>query len=458
MTAVCRFAPSPTGSLHVGGARTALFNWAFTRHVGGQFRLRIEDTDRSRSSAVHEQSISDALAWLGLQVDGEVVRQSERGELYESKVMQLVEEGHAYRCYTTPAELDELRASQEARGEKPRYDRRWRTRRDYPSDRNYCIRFATPLSGVCVIKDWIRGTVEMANAELDDPVIMRMDQTPTYNFAAAVDDIEMGVTHVIRGEDHLTNTLRQVHIHTALGGTLPSFAHLPLILGRKADASGEVVYERLSKRNMAVDIEHYRAAGYLPEALVNYLAQLGWTQPDTEIYLPADLVREFDLHKVNRSAARFDLERLRWVNQQHMRLLPPAQLAKRAQLQVPDQAVTIACEKAANLVELRAELHWLTAPSDLDGTLQGQVAADNKDAFILLCHALGDLMPFTPAAIKDLIRSLAKEHNLKFPRLGMPLRIALTGRDQSPDIAQVAGILGPEECRQRLATVLALLH
>lgn len=459
MTTVCRFAPSPTGLLHVGGARTALFNWAFARHVGGQFLLRIEDTDRERSTAANEEAIIAALDWLQLQPDGEIVRQSTRTERYRTCAQQLLEEGKAYRCFATPAELDELRAEQEARGEKPRYDRRWRERTDHPSDQPYCIRFATSLAGETKLSDLVRGTVTMANGELDDLVILRADGTATYNFAAVVDDINMGITHVIRGEDHLTNTVRQVQIHQALTQTLPEFAHLPLILGRKFDeagkpasnADGEPIYERLSKRNLAVDVDHYRQAGYLPEGLVNYLAQLGWTQPDTEIYTPAELAAVFELTKVNNSPARFNLERLRWINQQHLRRIDPSVLAALTGIDAPSEAFVIASEKAHTIVEIQEDLAWLQPLAHVPEDLGGQLRDDNQAAFTQLCNQLAALSEFTAEVIKGEIKACCKQHNLGFARLGMPLRVALTGKEQSPDVAHVAQLLGQDETTRRLS-------
>lgn len=462
--AVCRFAPSPTGLLHVGGARTALFNWAFARHAGGRFLLRMEDTDRERSTAANERSIAEALGWLGLNPDGEPVRQSERGDLYRERAERLLGEGLAYRCYATPEELDELRREQEKRGIKPMYDRRWRDRTDRPEGKEHCLRFATPLEGSSELDDLIRGRVTVANSELDDPVILRADGSATYNFAAAVDDGEMGITHVIRGEDHLTNTLRQMHIHRALGNALPSFAHLPLILGRKVaddgteavNEQGEPAYERLSKRNMAVDVDHYRREGFLPQAMVNYLAQLGWTQPDAEVYTPEDLVREFDLSRVNRSAARFDLERLLWINREHMRLAGPERLAELAGTDAPARAVGIASEKSRTLNDLREELQWLGEPGDdMPSLLSGQLGEDNLEAFIALCGSLSGLDSVDAKAVKAQVREACKSGGLKFPRLGMPLRVALTGRLQSPDIGDVAEILGADECRRRLAAAAA---
>ena len=459
----CRFAPSPTGHLHLGSMRTSLFNWAFARHNKGTFLLRIEDTDRIRSSAEYEQSIIDSLAWLNMKPDGKVVYQSKRGKLYQSLAMQLLEEKKAYRCYATPEELEIMRKEQEARGEKPMYDRRWRDRTDHPKDKPCCIRFATPISGVCEIDDLVRGKVRMDNQELDDPVILREDGSVTYNFAAAVDDGEMSITHVIRGEDHLTNTVRQVHIHNALGNAVPSFAHLPLILGRsmaadgtpKLDEKGNPIFERLSKRNLAIDVNHYRDEGYLPDAMVNYLSQLGWTHPSTEVYGPDELVSEFAITKVNKSAARFDPERLRWINWQHMRKADPTMLAKMAGVKASPQAVGMATEKAHTLVELKEELSWVKRPKLVDKDLLGHLGKDNRDAFIELCALIGKMDGVDASTLKKLIKDCCKRHGLGFAKLGMPLRVALTGKEQSPDIAEIAEVLGAKECRARLDEALA---
>ena len=462
---VCRFAPSPTGRLHIGGARTALFNWAWARHNQGKFLLRIEDTDRQRSLPEHEKAIIEAMDWLGLDLDGEIIRQSERDKIYQAAIERLMEEGKVYRCYTTPEELDKLRQEQMQRGEKPKYDRRWRdkTEKDWPQGESYCLRFATPVDGACAIEDAIRGTVSVANKEFDDPVIWRADGSPTYNLAAVVDDGEMGITDVIRGDDHLTNTMRQVHIHEALGQKVPRFAHLPLILGRRLDEKGEPVkldngewaYERLSKRNMAVDVNDYRDDGFMREAMVNYLAQLGWTQPGQEIYNAEELIAAFDIGKVHKSAARFDLERLLWINQQHLRAMPVEQVADQvSELKASPEAIAIGLEKARTLKELRSELFWLQPPAAIEPTLQGHLGAANRAAFLDLAEKLKELPDFNPDAIKQVIKACCSEHGLKFPKLGMPLRVSLTGRDKSPDVAVVASILGQEACRKRLDNVL----
>ena len=461
----CRFAPSPTGKLHLGGARTALFNWAFARHNNGKFLLRIEDTDQERSKPEFEDSILQALDWLGMKYDDEIVRQSTRLSAYQEIAQQLLDDGLAYRCYATAEELDQLRKEQIARKEKPRYDRRWRERTDYPANQEYCIRFKTPIDGECQITDLIRNKVTVPNKEFDDPVILRADKTATYNFAAVVDDAYMKITHVIRGEDHLTNTLRQVHIHQALNHDIPIFAHLPLIMGRKLDEDGnpikkddEFVYERLSKRNMVVDVDQYRSDGFIPAGMINYLAQLGWTQPNTEIYTADELIQEFDLSKVNKSAARFDLDRLRWINQKHMQTMSPEKIANDFNIIAPIEAIAVAMEKAKTINEIKDDLFWLVKPNNLEASLLGHLTNENKSTFVELINEINSLKEFTKENIKGLIKTKCKENNLKFPQLGMPLRVSLTGKEQSPDVAFMAQTLGPEEVKERLAVVLNLIN
>ena len=467
---VCRFAPSPTGRLHIGGARTALFNWAWARHNQGKFLLRIEDTDRQRSLPEHEKAIIEAMDWLGLDRDGEIIRQSDRGKIYRDVILRLLEEGKVYRCFMTSSELDALRKEQIRKGIKPKYDRRWRdvAEKDWPKDGLFCIRFATPLEGYCTIEDAIHGKVSVANKEFDDPVIWRADNSPTYNLAAVVDDGEMGITDVIRGDDHLTNTMRQIHIHEALGQKVPRFAHLPMILGRRLDEKGEPVkldngewaYERLSKRNMAVDVNQYRDEGFMREAMINYLAQLGWTQPGQEIYSAEELIAAFDIGKVHKSAARFDLERLLWINQQHLRAMPAAEVAAQVpELDASQEAIAIGLEKARTLRELRNELFWLHQPAidDIKKMLPNHLGEVNRAAFLHLAEKLKELPDFKPEAIKQVIKACCSEHGLKFPKLGMPLRVSLTGREKSPDVAVVASILGQEACRARLGNALSVL-
>jgi glutamyl-tRNA synthetase len=323
-----RFAPSPTGYLHIGGARTALFSWAYARNHGGQFILRIEDTDLERSTEASVRAILDAMRWLGLDWDEGPFFQMKRLSRYKEVAEMLISQGKAYRCWATREELDAMRERQRARGEKPRYDGRWRPERAKaaglvpPADRPPVVRFRNPDDGEVSFNDLIKGPITIGNAELDDLVLLRSDGVPTYNFGVVVDDLDMNISHVIRGDDHVNNTPRQVNIFRALGAELPKFAHVPMILG----ADGE----RLSKRHGAVSVMQYREDGYLPEALVNYLARLGWSHGNDEVFSKDQLVEWFDLAHVSQSPARFDPEKLRWLNHQYLRRRSDADLAKLA--------------------------------------------------------------------------------------------------------------------------------
>ena len=460
-----RFAPSPTGNLHLGGARTALYCWAHARRNGGQFLLRIEDTDRARSRPEFERSIIEGLDWLGLQADEPPLRQSQRSQHYRAAAERLLEQGSAYRCYATVAELEALRAEQVARGEKPRYDRRWRDRRDWPAGREYVLRFATPLDGSAVIDDVIRGQVRVANSELDDPVILRADGSPTYNFACVVDDADCGITDVIRGEDHLSNSLRQLHMAAALGAGAVRYAHLPLIMAAAVDADGQLrrdadgalIYEKMSKRNCAVDIASWRRDGYLPEAVVNYLAQLGWTNPQREVYGAGELAESFELARVHKSAARFDPERLRWLNRQHMRSRPPEEIGRLAGVSAPAAAVEIACEQAHTLAELADELAYFPEVAIPNDAFCKHAEEGSRDALGKLAARLAELEPFDAETIRAAVKGCCKDHGLKFRQLAMPLRAALTGREKTPDICLIASLLERDEVASRLRRALESL-
>src|SRR3989442_9686820 len=315
-----RFAPSPTGYLHIGGARTALFSWAYARKHDGKFILRIEDTDLERSTEASVQAILDGMRWLGLDWDEGPFHQMQRLPRYHEVAEQLLRDGKAYRCYCTKEELEQMRAAQRARGEKPRYDGRWRdSKAPPPPGVTPVVRFKNPLDGEVTFHDLVKGPITISNAELDDLVLLREDGVPTYNFGVVVDDLDMKITHVIRGDDHVNNTPRQINIFNALGAELPKFAHVPMILG----ADGE----RLSKRHGAVSVMQYPEDGYLPEALVNYLARLGWSHGDEEMFTVEQFLQWFDLAHISRSAAQFNPEKLRWLNHQYLRLRPDADLA-----------------------------------------------------------------------------------------------------------------------------------
>ena len=329
MSLVTRFAPSPTGYLHVGGARTALFSWLYAKKKGGKFILRIEDTDLERSTQESVDAILEGMNWLGLDYDEGPYYQTKRFDLYKEVVAQLVADGKAYKCFCTVEEVDAMREAQAAAGEKPRYNGMWRDRTDHPTDKPFVIRFKNPQSGTVVIDDLIKGRIEIANSELDDLIIARSDGTPTYNLTVVVDDWKMGITHVIRGDDHVNNTPRQMNILAALGADIPKYAHVPMILGDDG--------KRLSKRHGAVGVMQYRDNGFLPEALLNYLVRLGWSHGDQEIFSKDELVQLFDLDSCNRAPSAFNTDKLIWLNQHYMKTLSPDYVAKHLAWHVADQ-------------------------------------------------------------------------------------------------------------------------
>ncbi len=451
-----RFAPSPTGYLHIGGARTALYSWACARQRGGDFILRIEDTDPERSTREACQAITDSLDWLGLGYDGPHY-QSENAGRHRELASRLLDEGQAYRCYMTPDELDSLRSEMIARKEKPRYDRRWRDSSDVPTKGvDPVIRFKMPLEGVTVIRDLVRGDISIDNAEQDDPVILRADGSPTYNFACGVDDMDMGITHVVRGEDHISNTPKQIHVIKALGGTVPQYAHLPLILAQAVDGHGAFVtdesgnprYERMSKRNGAVDVMQYRRDGFLPEGVINYLACLGWAPGEREIFDMGEFAERFRIEDVNLAAARFDSGKLRWVNNQHMRRIGPSRLAAMTSVPVSEDVIAMFFERAHTLHELEAESRYFRErPPQVDIRFANESV---REVFVSFVNSLNEVSSWDSSSVKALIKRSAKEGGIGFKEIGMPLRLALTGSRETPDISEVAGILGREESLARL--------
>jgi glutamyl-tRNA synthetase len=451
MTIRTRFAPSPTGFLHIGGARTALFSRAYARRHGGAFVLRIEDTDLERSTQVSVQAILDGMSWLGLDWDEGPFFQMQRLERYREAAERLIAAGHAYRCWATKEELERLREQQRARGEKPRYDGRWRPERAKaaglvaPKDRPPVIRFRTPEEGTVGWKDLVKGLIEFPNAELDDLVLLRSDGVPTYNFGVVVDDLDMRITQVIRGDDHVNNTPRQIHIFRALGGTLPEFAHMPMILG----ADGE----RLSKRHGAVSVTQYRDEGYLPEALANYLARLGWSHGDDEIFSMAELERWFDLAHVSRSPARFDAEKLKWLNQHYLKQADDARLAALAApllgREPAHEVVALLKERAGTVAELAEQAKMFYVEPGAQA-----VPAEAKPALAALKNDLAGIA-WERKALGAAVQGAAKAHNLKMPQLAMPLRRVLTGREQTPSIDAVLELLGRDTVLARLEKALA---
>jgi len=455
-----RFAPSPTGYLHIGGARTALFCWAYAKRHGGTFVLRIEDTDRERSTLESEQAIFDAMKWLALDYEGPYF-QMDRLDRYREVAEQLIRDGKAYFCYATREELEALREAQRAKGEKPRYDGRWRPENAQraglkaPPGAKPVVRFRNPEEGEVTFKDLVKGPISVSNAELDDLVLLRADGVPTYNFGVVVDDIDMAITHVIRGDDHVNNTPRQVNIYRALGAALPKYAHVPMILG----ADGE----RLSKRHGAVSVTQYRDNGYLPEALVNYLARLGWSHGDEEMFSREQLVEWFDLEHISASPARFNPEKLAWLNAQYLKAADDARLAALAEPFLtqdgcdprngPPLAKVVALLKGrVNTVEELADaavyFYRRLEPSDQLRQKHYSEASISATATVQMSFAnLGD---WNRKNISDAIKDAAARHGLKMPMIAMPLRVMVTGETETPPIDATLELIGKEEVVRRI--------
>jgi glutamyl-tRNA synthetase len=457
-----RFAPSPTGFLHIGGLRTALFCWLYARRHGGQFVLRIEDTDLERSTEAAIQQILDGMAWAGLAHDEGPYYQTKRFDRYKEVIARLLESGHAYRCYCTKEELAELRAAQTARGEKPRYDGRWRDRTDARPDVAPVIRFKNPVDGEVVVDDVVHGRVVFLNSELDDLIIARSDGTPTYNFCVVVDDMDMRITHVIRGDDHLNNTPRQMNMLTALGYPPPVYAHLPMILG--SDGT------KLSKRHGAVSVLQYRDEGFLPDAVLNYLVRLGWSHGDQEYFTRDEMVRLFDIADVNKSASAFDLNKLTWLNQQHLMQAPAASIVpalrwhlEREGIEADDQArleaiVLAQRERSKTVLEMaRSSVFFFRRPAEYDAkAVRKHVTPEVVPALEAAYEALSRLNDWSAPALHDVVGSAAAAAQLALGKLAQPIRLALCGGTVSPPIDATLAILGKAEAQARLAAALAL--
>ncbi|MDP2963392.1 MAG: glutamate--tRNA ligase [Sulfurimicrobium sp.] len=456
-----RFAPSPTGYLHIGGARTALFSWAYARLHQGTFVLRVEDTDLERSTPESVQAILDGMNWLGLDYDEGPFYQMQRMDRYKEVIRQLLDEGNAYYCYASKEELEAMREEQEKRGEKPRYDRRWRDSSAIPpAGISPVVRFKTPLEGVVVIDDLVKGRVVVSNSELDDLIIARSDGTPTYNFCVVVDDWDMQITHVIRGDDHLNNTPRQINILKALGAPLPQYAHVPMILG----ADGE----RLSKRHGAVSVMQYQEDGYLPEALLNYLARLGWAKGDEEVFSMAQFIEWFDLGSISKSAAKFNPEKLLWLNQQYLKQADSQRLAELATPFVqrdccdpsaggPDLAMVVDLlkERVSTVEELADAAVYFYRPLDAEPALLEQHVP--KDILPVMAEMAEKFaaIEWTREAIHDVMKSTVAAHGLKLPKVAMPLRVLVTGESQTPSVDAVLALIGKDEVVARLKKQLA---
>lgn len=451
-----RFAPSPTGYLHIGGARTALFSWAYARKHGGQFILRIEDTDLERSTQESIKVILDGMSWLGLDYDEGPYYQMERLQRYQEVAQQLLENDQAYYCYASKEELEEMREQQLAAGLKPRYDGRWRdSKQTPPKGVKPVIRFKNPLTGYVNFNDLIKGKITVANNELDDLVLIRSDGIPTYNFSVILDDLDMNITHVIRGDDHVNNTPRQVNILKALDAPLPEYAHVPMILG----ANGE----RLSKRHGAVSVTQYRDDGYLPEALINYLARLGWSHGDEEIFSREQLVDWFDLASISRSPAKFNPEKLHWLNQQYLKKADNKHLAE---LVIPflradgcdvtkgadlPRVIDLLKERVYTIEELADAAVFFFRPLEPTDELKAQFfTADRKPILLDLMERLTQIQDWCKDTIQQTIKGTVKEHGVKFPAVAMPLRVMVTGETHTPSIDAVLELLGRDETLRRI--------
>ncbi|MGP9818763.1 glutamate--tRNA ligase [Salinarimonas sp. NSM] len=465
-TIVTRFAPSPTGFLHIGGARTALFNWLLARRHGGRMLLRIEDTDRERSTDAAIAAILDGLRWLGLDWDGEAVHQFARAERHREVALRLLAEGKAYYCYASQDELTEMRERAKAEKRPLRYDGRWRDRdpSEAPAGVKPVVRFKAPLEGETVVEDRVQGRVTWSNKELDDLVLLRSDGTPTYMLAVVVDDHDMGVTHIVRGDDHLTNAARQSQIYHALGWTVPVMAHIPLIHG--ADGA------KLSKRHGALGVEAYRAMGYLPEALRNYLVRLGWAHGDQEIFTTQEMIDAFELAGIGRSAARFDFVKLEALNGHWMRHTDDVRLVDALETILPEigperglgptfppdlRAKLVAAmpglkERARTLVELLdgAAYLWRARPLAMDEKAARLLDEAARARIAALVPRLEALEPFDAATTEAAVRAFAEETGVKLGQVAQPLRAALTGTTTSPPLFDVMAVLGRSETLARL--------
>jgi len=458
-----RFAPSPTGYLHVGGARTALYCWAYARRHGGQFILRIEDTDVERSTPEAVQAILDGMQWLSLNPDEGPFYQMRRMDRYREVIAAMLKSGTAYHCYCTPQQLDAMREEQRARGAKPRYDGRWRPENAQasglapPPGLPPVVRFRNPDAGFVTWEDGVKGRISISNDELDDLIIARTDGTPTYNFCVVVDDMDMQISHVIRGDDHINNTPRQINILKALGAAVPAYAHLPMIHGPDG--------EKLSKRHGAVSVMQYDSDGYLPQALLNYLARLGWSHGNDEIFSMQQLQEWFSLEHCSKSAAQFDFEKLKWINNHYLRLLSGQELAEKVAPRVREEGFSVAngpqlaavCELLKDRAQTLNELAESVAmfymdPPDVSAALAEQLSPPVRAALTALEASLP--ADWNAAALALALKGVVAASGLKMPQIAMPLRLILMGRTDTPSIDKVMAVLGRDCVLQRLGAHL----
>ncbi len=464
-----RFAPSPTGYLHIGGARTALFSYLYARRHGGDFILRIEDTDLERSTPESVNAILEGMTWLNLEYDEGPFYQTQRFDRYKEVIQQLLASGHAYYCYMSREELDALREAQMARGEKPRYDGRWRPEPgkvlpEPPAGVQPVVRFKNPLDGEVVIEDMVRGRVVIRNEELDDLIIARSDGTPTYNLTVVVDDYDMGITHVIRGDDHLNNTPRQINIFRAMGAEPPVYAHLPMILGPDG--------AKLSKRHGAVSVMQYHEEGYLPEALLNYLVRLGWSHGDQEVFSREEMIRLFDVADVNQSASAINPDKLLWLNQHYLKTSDPGHVARYlgwhlgnlgvdpAQGPALEDVVVALRERARTLVEMaqQAACYFRDEIGYDEEAAAKHLTAAADPVLRAVVEALEGVEDWRVPVLEALIKDLVKAQGIKFPMLAQPLRVALTGSTASPSIDTTLALVGRERSLVRLQKAISFIE
>jgi len=464
MTLTTRFAPSPTGYLHVGGARTALYSWLYAQKNGGNFILRIEDTDLERSTQASVDAIMDGMNWLNLEWTHGPYFQTKCFDRYKEVIAQLLESGNAYRCYSTAEEVDVMREEAKAKGEVEKYNGLWRERTDHPEDKPFVIRFKNPLEGNVVIKDVVKGDITISNEQLDDLIIARSDGTPTYNLTVVVDDWDMKVSHVVRGDDHISNTPKQINILTALGAEIPAYAHIPMILGDDG--------KRLSKRHGAVSVMQYRDDGYLPEALLNYLVRLGWSHGDQEIFSREEMIELFDLTGCNRAPSAFNTDKLIWVNQHYMKTLDPEYVASQLQWHMDDQGINtengpalsevvkIQADRVKTLKEMaQISRYFYEDFTELDPkAVKKHLRPVTKEPLLLAKSKLAALAEWKPELIHAAINDTATELEVGMGKVGMPLRIAATGGGNSPSLDITLALLDKDKVLARIDDAIKVVE
>jgi glutamyl-tRNA synthetase len=464
MTLTTRFAPSPTGYLHVGGARTALYSWLYAQKNGGNFILRIEDTDLERSTQASVDAIMDGMNWLNLEWTHGPYFQTQRFDRYKEVIEQLMTSGNAYRCYCTAEEVEVMREEAKAKGEIEKYNGLWRERTDYPEDKPYVIRFKNPLDGNVIINDIVKGDITISNLQLDDLIIARSDGTPTYNLTVVVDDLDMNISHVVRGDDHISNTPKQINILKALGAAIPAYAHIPMILGDDG--------KRLSKRHGAVSVMQYRDDGYLPEALLNYLVRLGWSHGDQEIFSREEMIELFDLTGCNRAPSAFNTDKLVWVNQHYMKTLEPSHVAKHLAWHMAEQGINVENGPALEeIVKVQADRvktlkemaqisrYFYEDFTELDASaVKKHLRPVVKEPLILVKEKLAALTDWSPAPIHAAINDTATELEVGMGKVGMPLRVAATGGGNSPSLDITLALLDQQKVLDRIDQAIVVVE